>query len=234
MSGMTTMKGLLRPARDRSAALIRPVARPALSMARRCTGYSTPEYFLQQYRAGRFLYVNRWGGATWVSPRQRALVPIDDAMHVPRSVARLLRRGDFDIRYDTAFEAVLRQCARVHDRERAADSWLSPDAQEVYLRLYELGFAHSTEAWRDGRLVGGEFGIALNGYYSADSTFYLEPNAGKVAFAHLLGRLRSRGFALYDTQVLSGATRPFGAYTVPRDRYQVLLREALALDVTFG
>jgi leucyl/phenylalanyl-tRNA---protein transferase len=230
---LVTLKGLLRPARDRSAAVVRPMARPALSMVRRHTRYSTPEYFLQQYRAGRFLYVNRWGGSQWIAPRQRALVPIDERMHIPRSVARLVRRGDFDIRYDTAFAAVLRQCASVHDRENADDSWLTPDAQEVYLRLHELGFAHSTEAWRDGRLVGGEFGLGINGLYAADSTFYLEPNAGKVAFAHLLDRLRSRGFLLYDTRVTSGATRPFGAYTVSRDDYQVLLQEALSADVAF-
>jgi len=233
VSALTTVKGVLRPLRDGSAALVRPVARAALPRLRRHTRYSTPEYFLEQYRAGRFLYVNRWGGSKWISPRQRALVPIDEGLHIPRSVARLVRRGDFEIRYDTAFEAVLRQCARVHDRERADDSWLTPDAQEVYLRLHELGFAHSTEAWRDGRLVGGEFGLALHGFYAADSTFYLEPNAGKVAFAHLLGRLRSRGFQLYDTRVISGATRPFGAYTVPRDHYRALLEEALSADATF-
>jgi leucyl/phenylalanyl-tRNA--protein transferase len=233
MSGLSTVKDILRPARDGSAALVRPLARPVLTAARRRTRYASPEYFLSQYRAGRFLYVNRWGGSRWIAPTQRALVPIDDDLHVPRSVARLLRRGDFDVRYDTAFAEVLRQCASVHERQSADDSWLTPDAQEVYLHLHDLGFAHSTEAWRDGRLVGGEFGLSINGLYAADSTFYLEPNAGKVAFAHLLQRLRSRGFLLYDTRVISAATTPFGAFTIPRDEYQTLLQEALAADVTF-
>ncbi len=228
------VKGVLRPLRDGSAALVRPVARTALPRLRRHTRYSTPEYFLEQYRAGRFLYVNRWGGSKWVSPRQRALVPIDEGLHIPRSVARLVRRGDFEIRYDTAFADVVRHCATVRGRDRVDDSWLSPDAQEVYLRLHDLGHAHSVEAWRDGRLVGGELGVVVNGMFASDSTFYLEPNAGKVAFAHLLMRLRSRGFLLCDTHGVSGATRPFAPYWVPRDEYETLLEKALALDVTFG
>lgn len=227
------MKSLLRPVRDGSAAVVRPVARPVLSALRRHTRYSTPEYFLEQYRAGRFLYVNRWGGAKWIAPRQRALVPVDEDMHIPRSVARLVRRGDFEIRYDTAFADVLKHCASVRGREKVFDSWLSPDAQDVYLRLHELGYAHSTEAWRNGRLVGGELGVAINGFFAADSTFFLEPNAGKVAFAHLLGRLRSRGFLVCDTRGISGATQPFAPHWMPRDEYEVLLEKALSADVTF-
>lgn len=233
MSALTAVKGVLRPVRDGAATALRPVLRPALSRVRRHTRYSTPEYFLEQYRAGRFLYVNRWGGARWISPRQRALVPVDERLHVPRSVARQLRRGDFEIRYDTAFAAVLGHCATVRGRDRADDSWLSPDARQVYQRLHELGYAHSVEAWRDGRLVGGELGVAINGLWASDSTFYLEPNAGKVAFAHLLGRLRTRGFLLCDTRGVSGATRPFAPYWVPRDEYETLLEKALATDVTF-
>ncbi len=204
-----------------------------LSAARRRAGYSSPEYFLEQYRAGRFLYVGRWGGTRWIDPAQRAVIPLDDRQTIPKDVARLKRRGDFEIRFDTAFADVLRHCATVQGRATGEDPWLTPDAREAYLHLHDLGFAHSTEAWRDGRLVGGEFGMSINGMYSTESLFYLESNASKVAFAHLLERLRSRGFLLHDTQVVSNLTRPFGAYLIPRSQYHDLLTNALAADVAF-
>lgn len=164
---------------------------------------------------------------------QRAVIPLDDRQTIPKDVARLKRRGDFEIRFDTAFADVLRHCATVQGRATGEDPWLTPDAQEAYLHLHDLGFAHSTEAWRGGRLVGGEFGMSIHGMYSTESLFYLESNASKVAFAHLLERLRSRGFLLHDTQVVSNLTRPFGAYLIPRSEYHDLLTDALSADVAF-
>ncbi len=233
MLNLTTLKDLVRPARDRSAAFARPLSGPVLSAARRVGGYSTPEYFLEQYRAGRFLGINRWGGSRWLDPPERAIVPLDERLHIEGTAKKLLRRGHFEIRYDTAFPAVVQHCATVQGRATGEDPWLTPDAQEAYLRLHELGVAHSVEAWRHGQLVGGGFGMSINGMYAAQSTFYYEANAGKVARAHLLGRLRSRGYLLYDIQVLSGAARPFGAYTIARSEFHSLLQEALVADVTF-
>ena len=149
-------------------------------------------------------------------------------------VAQLRRSGKYTVTYDTAFPEVLRLCATVDGRPESARPWLTPEARDAYLQLHEEGFAHSAEAWIDGRLVGGEMGVAINGYYSADSTFHLEPNAAKVAFADLLEHLAARGFLLYDCQELSRATTPFGAYTVPRAEYQSLLRTALDADVRFS
>ncbi|WP_214367071.1 leucyl/phenylalanyl-tRNA--protein transferase [Pseudonocardia sp. H11422] len=210
-----------------------PVARPVVTTLQRRDGFFTPESFLAQYRAGRFPYAGRWGRIVWKDPEQRAIVPVDERLHIPRSVAKLLRRESFEIRYDTAFGEVVRHCATVQGRAVHWTPWLTPEVQRVFLRLHELGYAHSTEAWRDGRLVGGEFGVTMNGLYCGESTFHLEPNAGKVALAHLAQRLTSRGYLLHDTQVLSSVSQQFGAYTIPREEYHERLRDALAADVTF-
>lgn len=233
MSNLAALKDLIRPVRDRSAAFARPLSGPALSAARRVGGYSAPEYFLEQHRAGRFLGISPWGGSRWLDPPQRAIVPLDERLHIEGTARKLLRRGHFEIRYDTAFPAVLQHCATIRGRAAGGDPWLTPDARQAYLRLHERGVAHSVEAWRDGQLVGGGFGVSINGMYAAQSTFFHEANAGKVARAHLLERLRSRGYLLYDVQVLSGAARPFGAFTIARSEFHALLQEALVADITF-
>ena len=218
---------------DRGETLLDPVMRPAVTVAQRRRRARLAEDLLHKYRSGRYLGAGPWGRIIWMDPRDRAIVPVADR-HIPRRVAQLRRSGKYTVTYDTAFAEVLRLCATVDGRPESARPWLTPEARDAYLQLHEEGFAHSAEAWIDGRLVGGEMGVAINGYYSADSTFHLEPNAAKVAFADLLEHLAARGFLLYDCQELSRATTPFGAYTVPRAEYQSLLRTALDADVRFS
>jgi leucyl/phenylalanyl-tRNA---protein transferase len=212
--------------------LLAPVGVPLVAAVQRRRGTLSPENVLAQYRAGRFPGAGAFGRRIWCEPKERALVPVVDR-HIPRSVARLMRSGRFEIRFDTAFAEVVDHCATVQGRSAGAHPWLTPQLRDTYVELHRRGIAHSVEAWRDGRLVGGEFGVCINGFYTADSTFHLEPNAGKVAFAHVLEHLAERGITLYDCQELSGATVPFGAYTVSRQEYRRMLRQALDTPATF-
>lgn len=217
---------------DRSEAALDPVMRPLVAAVQRRGGGPTADDLLEHYRKGEFLDVTRWGRLRWRRPRRRASIPLTEG-RVPKSVARLLRAGRFEVTFDRAFADVVGHCATVRGRADSGRSWLTPALEESYRQLHERGYAHSVEVWRDGDLVGGAFGVAVGGLYSGESTFFLESNASKVALARLNERLRDRGFVLHDTQMLSPLVRQFGAYQVSRAEYLALLREALAADVTF-
>jgi leucyl/phenylalanyl-tRNA--protein transferase len=153
----------------------------------------------------------------------RGVMPIE-CFRVPRSVARGLRRAGYEIRLDAAFAQVAAACA-VRPGE---PGWLTPRLIRAYERLHALGVAHSVEAWREGRLRGGLFGIALGGLFTSESMFHRAPEAGNAALVATAAMLRAAGYALWDIQMTSPHTRRFGAGDVaPRD-YRRLLRAALA------
>jgi leucyl/phenylalanyl-tRNA--protein transferase len=154
----------------------------------------------------------------------RAIIPVD-GFRVPRSVARGLRREGYEIRVDAAFEAVAAACA-VRPGEPA---WLTPRLVDAYARLHRLGVAHSVEAWRDGRLCGGLFGVALGGLFTSESMFHRAPDAGSAALVATAAMLRASGFALWDIQMTSPHTERFGATEVDRRAYRRRLSEALRL-----
>lgn len=218
----------------RAEVLVDPVMRPAIAAIRRHRGGPTAEELLEHARAGRHLTAHRWGRLAWWEPRRRAVIPIDDRRYVPKTPARLLRQGRFEITTDRAFADVVHHCATVQGRATKGRPWLVPEVQEVYRHLHELGHAHSIEVWRDGELVGGELGVAIGGFYSGDSVFFLESNAGKVALAWLTGHLQERGFLLLDTLMVTSMSKQFGAHYIPRAEYRTRLREALDADVTFS
>ncbi|HVL84580.1 MAG TPA: leucyl/phenylalanyl-tRNA--protein transferase [Pseudonocardia sp.] len=236
-------QGRLRPAARRSRAgvaraldrvetLLDPAVRPAVAALQRRRGGPGVEELLAGYRTGRYLSVGRWGRFTWLDPARRAIVPLVER-RVPRNVARALRGGAFQVTFDRAFPDVLAHCASARGRDTCGRSWLTPEVQRTYLVLHRLGHAHSVEVWQQGRLVGGELGVAVGGYYSGESTFFLVGGAGKIAVARLGEHLHERGFRLFDTQVLTPVMEQFGAYHVPRAEFRRLLGEALATSVTF-
>ncbi|WP_300016056.1 leucyl/phenylalanyl-tRNA--protein transferase [Pseudonocardia sp.] len=234
---LTVARGVKRGAvatQRHAEELADPVLRPVIATVARLRGGPTAEEFLDHLRAGRHITCHRWGRLGWTAPRRRAVIPIDDRRHVPRTPARLLRQGRFEVTTDKAFADVLHHCATVQGRTTCGRPWLVPQVREVYMTLHETGHAHSIEVWRDGELVGGELGVAIGGFYSGDSVFFLESNAGKVALAWLTGHLQERGFVLLDTLMVTPMSRQFGAYRVPRAEYRARLREALAADVTFS
>jgi leucyl/phenylalanyl-tRNA--protein transferase len=188
----------------------------------------TPEGIELAYRHGIFPMADeRSGEVLWFRPDPRAVIPLD-GFHVSRSLARTLRRGRFEVRVDTAFATVMRGCA-----DRPEGAWISERLVEVYGALHRAGKAHSVEAWRDRRLVGGVYGLALGGAFMAESMFHRETDASKVALAALVGRLSERGFTVLDVQYMTPHLESLGAVEITRREYERRLERALALDRTF-
>jgi len=167
----------------------------------------------------------------WVRPEMRGIIPLD-GFHVPRSLAKILRQGRFDIRFDTDFAGVIDGCAEA--REGRPSTWINQPIREAYGELFARGYCHTVEAWRDGRLVGGLYGVTLGLAFFGESMFSRETDASKVCLVHLVQRLKERGFALLDTQFTTEHLKRFGAIDVPRNRYEKLLEEALEGMATFA
>ncbi len=162
----------------------------------------------------------------WIDPEQRGILPLE-AFHVPRSLVKTLRRAPFEIRLDTAFEAVMRGCAEPGPAR--PDSWINDEIIALFVDLSRLGIAHSVEAWQDGALVGGLYGLGLGAAFFGESMFSRVADASKVALVHLVARLKVSGYQLLDTQFVTAHLARFGAVEIPRADY--LRRLARALDV---
>jgi leucyl/phenylalanyl-tRNA--protein transferase len=188
----------------------------------------TPELLLQAYAIGVFPMAESRNDPTvyFIDPDERGVLPLH-AMHVPRSLRRAVRRRPFEIRLDTAFEAVLDGCAE--PRPERPDTWINPEIRRLYSELHLAGHAHSVECWHDGRLVGGLYGVALGGAFFGESMFSRATDASKVALVHLAARMKAGGFALLDTQFVTPHLRRFGAHEVPRVAYRQLLAHAIGL-----
>ena len=150
--------------------------------------------------------------------------------HVPRNLRQIVKQGKFEVRVNHGFEAVMRACAA----QREEGTWINEELVAAYVRLHELGFAHSVETWQDGTLVGGLYGVALKAAFFGESMFHLRPNASKVALVHLVERLRERGFELLDTQATTTHLRQFGCIDIPAERYLQFLRKALVKECEFA
>lgn len=152
----------------------------------------------------------------------RAVMPVE-GFRVPRSVARGLRAHPYEIRVDTAFEEVATACSGDRDGE-----WLTRRLVDAYVRLHEAGWAHSVEAWGDGRLQGGLFGVAIGTLFTSETMFHRAPDAGNAALVGTARLLRSRGFTLWDIQALSPHTARFGAHGITPEDYRRRLAAAVA------
>jgi leucyl/phenylalanyl-tRNA--protein transferase len=187
----------------------------------------TPELVLTGYRVGLFPMADTDGTIAWFSPDPRCIIPLD-AFHTPRTVRQLVRRAVFEIRFNTAFEAVIAACS-----DRAEGTWISDDVRRVYTALFRQGAAHSVECWRGGQLAGGLYGVALGGAFFGESMFTRVSGASKVALVALVDRLRARGFTLLDIQWQTTHLARFGALEIPRTTYLRRLRAALARPCRF-
>lgn len=188
----------------------------------------TPDVLLDAYRIGFFpMAESRAGSLSWFSPDPRGIIPLSPC-NIPRSVRRLLRSGAFEIRMDTSFEQVMRACAA---RE---ETWISEEIVQLYCALFRVGYGHSVEAWQDGKLAGGLYGIAIGGAYFGESMFSDIPGASKTALASLMIRLENTGFSLLDTQYLTPHLAQFGGIEIPRAAYLDRLENALDLEVFFN
>ena len=185
-----------------------------------------PEVLLQGYRLGVFPMAMESGAIEWFSPDPRGILPLAD-FHVPHALERVLRKGDFEIRIDSAFEKIMRRCA-----ERP-ETWINDELIESYTRLHALGGAHSVETWMEGKLVGGLYGVTVGGAFFGESMFHDVTDASKVALCSLVERLRKQRFVLLDTQWLTPHLQRFGAIEVSRREYMHLLTNAAALTRSF-
>ncbi len=167
------------------------------------------------------------GEIGWFSPDPRAIIPLD-RFHVPHGLKRALRKAEFEIRIDHAFEKVMRACAA---REQ---TWINDEILESYCALHRGGVAHSVEAWREGELVGGLYGVALGGAFFGESMFHTATDASKIALHALVERMQTRGYSLLDTQWMTPHLKTFGAIEISRPAYLRRLAASLKIECAFG
>jgi leucyl/phenylalanyl-tRNA--protein transferase len=197
-------------------------------------GYRIPtDLLLRAYASGVFPMAESAADPEvfWVRPETRGIIPLD-RFHVPRSLAKAVRRGLFDIRFDYDFEATIDACAE--RREERRSTWINAPIREAYAQLHRMGNAHSVEAWHGERLVGGLYGVSLGRVFFGESMFSKETDASKICLVHLVERLKARGFALLDTQFTTEHLKRFGAVDIPRARYERMLAEALKGEAVFS
>jgi leucyl/phenylalanyl-tRNA--protein transferase len=186
-----------------------------------------PEFLLKAYQLGVFPMAMDDGEIAWFSPDPRGVIPLD-TFHLPHGLKRVLKKNRFEVRINEAFLETMAGCA-----ERPS-TWIGPAIVRSYHRLFELGFAHSVETWKDGELVGGLYGVALGGAFFGESMFSRTADASKVALAHLVERMRARGFTLLDTQWSTPHLKQFGCVDIPRASYMRLLEKALCVNPAFA
>ena len=192
----------------------------------------TPQILLHAYAAGVFPMAEDADDDElfWVEPEWRGVLPLDE-FHVPRSLRRTLRRASFEVRYDTDFSGVLDGCAG--GGPERPKTWINGPIRELYGELFRLGHCHTVETWREGKLVGGLYGVTLGRAFFGESMFSRERDASKVALVHLVGTLRAGGYALLDTQFVTEHLQRFGVRAVHREDYDELLAAALRGTATF-
>lgn len=191
-------------------------------------GEISPQMLLQAYALGIFPMAEHKEDASvfWVEPKNRGVLPLD-SFHISHSLRRVIKKGVFEVSFDTAFKEVMLACA---DRE---ETWINARILDAYCRLHELGFAHSVECRTNGELAGGLYGVSLFSAFFGESMFSRQTNASKVALCALVGHLKEKGFTLLDTQFITPHLATFGAIEIPQPEYMLLLEKALLKKTTF-
>ena len=190
------------------------------------------DLLVSAYASGWFPMAVASGEIRWFSPDPRGIIPLD-SFHVPRRLARVVRSQAFAIHVNRDFEQVIRSCA-LADRDDDGGTWIDQEIYDSYCALHEAGHAHSVEAWHEGQLAGGLYGVALGGAFFGESMFHRVTDASKVALVALVDRLRERGFTLLDTQWTTEHLEQFGAREITRAEYLRRLNDALRLDRRFA
>jgi leucyl/phenylalanyl-tRNA---protein transferase len=185
-----------------------------------------PMLVINAYAQGIFPMADHFGRIRWYAPDPRAILEHDD-LHVSRSLRATLRKRIYEVRMDTQFEAVMRCCA---DRE---ETWINEAFITAYSQLHYAGLAHSIEAWKDGELVGGLYGVALGGAFMGESMFSRATDASKICLVALVEHLKARGYVLHDVQFRTPHLAMSGIKEIPRNEYERRLKEALRLRCTW-
>lgn len=192
----------------------------------------TPELILKAYACGVFPMAERHDSPDvyWIDPDFRGVLPLDE-FHLPRRLARTVRSGLYEVRVDHDFVGTIKGCAKRTYKRR--DTWINAPLVRIFSELHHRGHAHSVETWRDERLVGGLYGVAIGAVFFGESMFSTERDASKVALVALIERLKRGGFALLDTQFVTAHLRRFGAIEIPRADYLTRLSAALSRRASF-
>jgi leucyl/phenylalanyl-tRNA--protein transferase len=186
----------------------------------------TVDILLRAYSAGLFPMADSADDPElfWVEPEIRGIIPLND-FHISKSLAKAMRKKPFEIRFNTAFEAVMAGCAaEAPDRP---STWINTTIRKLYTELHQIGHAHSVEAWDGKELVGGLYGVSLGAAFFGESMFSRRTNASKICLVHLVERLRASGFVLLDTQFTTEHLKTFGAIDVPKQQYAKMLDQAV-------
>ncbi len=186
----------------------------------------TTELVIRAYASGIFPMGDDYGPIKWYSPDPRCIIDLYD-FHIPKRLARTYRQRVFDIKVNTAWEAVLRKCAA---RE---STWITDDIFRVYTQLHRMGLAHSVEAYKDGVLAGGLYGVSLNGAFMGESMFHEVTDASKVCLVYLVERLKEKGFILLDSQFMTSHLSTFNARLISKAEYLAMLQRALTINAKF-
>jgi leucyl/phenylalanyl-tRNA--protein transferase len=192
----------------------------------------TPQVLLKAYACGIFPMAESAEdpGLYWIEPEVRGILPLS-RFHVPRRLARTIRQGVFEIRVDTDFAGVIDGCAG--NAPGRTKTWINARIRRLYGELFSLGHCHTIEAWMDGRLVGGLYGVSLGAAFFGESMFSRERDASKVALVYLVARLKAGGYRLLDTQFTTEHLKQFGAVDLDRRQYNYLLEKAVESDADF-
>jgi len=194
----------------------------------------SPETLIKAYSLGVFPMADSADSheIKFYDPDVRALIPLAwregarHEFHLPRRLARTVRKQPFHVTINRDFATVIDECAALRDGRN--ETWINRDIRQLYVALHRLGFAHSIEVWRDELLVGGLYGVALRSAFFGESMFSRQTDASKVALVHLVARLRAGGFRLLDAQFSNDHLLQFGIYEIERERFQARLADALA------
>lgn len=186
----------------------------------------TPHVLLKAYACGIFPMAESADDANlfWIEPEHRGILPLD-AFHIPRRLRRTIRQDQFEVRVDSDFQGVIDGCAAPAEGRRK--TWINAEIRRLYGALFDMGYCHTIETWREGRLVGGLYGVSLGAAFFGESMFAFERDASKVALSHLIARLIAGNYTLLDTQFVTGHLSQFGTFDVPKARYDKMLEAAL-------
>ena len=195
----------------------------------------SPETLIKAYSLGVFPMADSADSREikFYDPEARALIPLAwrqgarHEFHIPRRLARTVRRQPFAVTINRDFASVIDECAAIRDGRK--DTWINRDIRQLYVALHRLGFAHSVEVWEGETLVGGLYGVALRAAFFGESMFSRRTDASKIALVHLVARLRAGGFRLLDAQFTNDHLLQFGIHEISRDRFQARLADALAV-----
>lgn len=192
----------------------------------------TPQVLLKAYACGLFPMAESADdpGLFWLEPERRGILPLE-SFHLPKRLRRTIRNDVFEIRVSTDFQGVIDGCSEpMPGRQK---TWINSEIRRLYGELFDMGYCHTVEAWSDGALVGGLYGVSLNGAFFGESMFTFKSDASKVCLAHLVARLAAGGYSLLDTQFVTDHLSKFGTQEIPQADYNKRLSDALKLETDF-